>query len=46
MLLVSREILFDVMKNKNNITLTENESHFETLYKHAEIEFKRAKTYN
>lgn len=46
MLLVSRKILFDVMKNKNNITLTETESQFETLYKHAEIEFKRAKTYN
>lgn len=46
MLLVSREILFDVMKNKNNITLTENESHFESLYRHAEIEFNRAKTYN
>lgn len=46
MLLVSREILFDVMKTKNNITLMENESHFESLYKQAEIEFKRAKTYN
>jgi hypothetical protein len=33
MLLVSREILFDVMKTKNNITLMENESHFESLYK-------------
>lgn len=46
MLMVSREILFDVMKHRKNITLTENESSFETLYKHAEIEFKRAKTYN
>ncbi len=33
MLFVSREILFDVMKNKNNITLMENESRFESLYK-------------
>lgn len=46
MLLVSREILFDVMRNKKAIALTENESNagFKNLCKQANLEYDKART--
>ena len=46
MLLVSREILFDVMRNKKAITLAENESNagFKNLCRQANLEYSKART--